>query len=86
MVHSNELFKLDNDIKSIKERIKILKKKIYRPVEKTKQFSDLIKGFQDVGNQKHNAAFRLLLRIRNKELCRFHGNTKRLVKINTIKL
>lgn len=81
--HNDDLFELDNDIKAIKERIKTLKKKIYRPVEKSKHFAELVKSFEAPNNQKHNHAFQLLIKIRNKELSRLHANTNRLVRIKS---
>jgi hypothetical protein len=78
--HDKELFELDNQIKKLREKIKLLQKKIYKPVENSIHYKDLLGSFREQQKQSP-ATYNLLMQIKSRQLCRYHDNSKRIIKM-----
>lgn len=78
--HDKELFELDNQMKKLREKVKLLQKKIYKPVQDSIHYKDLLDSFREQQKQSP-ATYNLLMQIKSRQLCRYHDNSKRIIKI-----
>lgn len=85
-IYNDELFELENEVKRINTKIQFYKKAIYDSIIKSDSYKILINNIKNENNKCNLYKYKLLLKIKNKELYRKNINTNRLKKMKQIKI